>query len=206
MLKVWGRVNSSNVMKVLWCLNELGIEFERIDAGMTFGVVNEPFYRALNPNGRVPTLEDGNLVLWESNVIVRYLSAKYGLGRLCPADPAARAVADQWMDWEQTTASADVTYVFWGQVRGREENRDPETVAACADRLGTKFAILDGRLAGRDFILGDHLTMADIPVGCVVWRWANLDLDRPSLPNLEAWHRRLQERPGFRKWVAQPLS
>lgn len=205
MLKLWGRVNSSNVMKVLWCLDELGVEYERVDAGMAFGVVDEPAYRALNPNGRVPTIEDDDLVLWESNVIVRYLSATHGMGTLCPADPGERAVADQWMDWQQSTAEADVTYVFWGQVRGRKENRDPKTVAACAERLGATFTILDARLAGRHFIMGDHLTMADIPMGCMVWRWTNLDLDRPSLPNLEAWHTLLQERPGFQKWVAQPL-
>lgn len=205
MLKLWGRINSSNVMKVLWCLDELGVEYERVDAGMAFGVVDTPAYRALNPNGRVPTIEDGDLVLWESNVIVRYLSATHGMGTLCPTDPGERAVADQWMEWQQSTVEADVTYVFWGQVRGREENRDPKTVAACAERLGAAFAMLDARLAGRHFIMGKHLTMADIPIGCMVWRWTNLDLDRPSLPNLAAWHARLRDRPGFHKWVAQPL-
>ncbi|MGI9333231.1 MAG: glutathione S-transferase, partial [Gammaproteobacteria bacterium] len=106
MRTLWGRVNSINVMKVLWCLDEIGLEYERVDAGMAFGVVDTPDYRAMNPNGRVPTLRDGDLVLWESNAIVRYLCERYSHGELSPRDPGERAVADQWMDWQQTTVLA----------------------------------------------------------------------------------------------------
>ncbi len=206
MLKLWGRTNSINVMKVLWCLDELGLDYERVDAGMAFGVVDEPRYRALNPNARVPTLEDDGLALWESNVIVRYLCARYGLGTLCPESPGQRALAEQWMDWQQTTPHADITFIFWGLVRGRAENRDPEKLAAAAARLGDNFRIVDTHLQGQDFMLGPHLTMADIPLGTAVWRWTNLDIERPELPNLEAWHERLKSRPGFATHVAQPLT
>ena len=206
MLELWGRTNSINVQKVLWCLDELGLEYERHDAGMAYGVVDTDAYRALNPNRRVPTLRDGDLTLWESNVIVRYLAARYGAGGLAPADPAAHAIADQWMDWQQTTLHADVTFVFWGQIRGRRENQDPAKVAAASANLALLWSLLDGQLADRPFVAGDTLTMGDIPVGCAMWRWWNLDLEKPDLPRLYAWHERLQERPGFRRWVMQPLE
>lgn len=206
MLKIWGRVNSINVMKVMWCVEELGLAHERIDAGMAYGVVDEDFYAKLNPNRRVPTIDDDGLVLWESNVIVRYLSAKYGCGSLCPTDVGERALADQWMDWQQTTAHADITFIFWAVVRDLKENQVPEKLAAAAARLGKNWGIVDDQLAGRDFLCGDQLTMADIPLGTAVWRWYNMDTERPSLPNVEAWHDRLKQRPGFQKYVMQPLT
>lgn len=206
MLKVWGRVNSINVMKVLWCLDELGLDYDRVDAGMEHGVVDEPRYRALNPNGRVPTLEDGEFVLWESNVIVRYLSAKYGAGTLCPTDAGQQALAGQWMDWQQTALAPDLGFIFWGLVRHRRENQDPEKIAAAARRLGELWSMLDGWLAGRDYVLGESLTMGDIPIGVAVWRWANLAIERPSLGNVEAWHERLQQRTPFRNRIMLPLT
>ena len=206
MLKIWGRVNSINVMKVMWCVEELGIEHERVDAGMEHGVVGDAFYGKLNPNRRVPTIEDDGLVLWESNVIVRYLSARYGLGTLCPEDLGKRALADQWMDWQQTTVHGDITFIFWAVVRNLEENQVPEKLDAAAARLGKSWQVVDDHLAGRDFLCGERLTMADIPLGCAVWRWYNMDTVRPSLANVEAWHERLKERPGFQEYVMQPLT
>jgi glutathione S-transferase len=206
MLKIWGRVNSINVMKVMWCVEELGIPHERVDAGMAYGVVGDDFYGKLNPNRRIPTIEDDGLVLWESNVIVRYLSAKYGAGSLCPTDVGERALAEQWMDWQQTTAHADITFIFWAVVRDLKENQVPEKLNAAASRLGKNWKIVDDQLAGREFLCGDRLTMADIPLGTAVWRWYNMDTERPSLPNVEAWHERLKQRPGFQKYVMQPLT
>ena len=138
MLKLWGRTNSINVMKVLWCLDELGLEYEREDAGMKFGVVNEDFYAEMNPNRKVPTLEDDGLVLWESNVIVRYLSAKFGLGTLCPEDPGQRALSDQWMDWQQTTAHASVTYISGAWCVTRRITRTP-SVSPRRSKISTTF-------------------------------------------------------------------
>ncbi len=206
MLKLWGRTNSINVMKVLWCLDELGLEYEREDAGMKFGVVNEDFYAEMNPNRKVPTLEDGGLVLWESNVIVRYLSAKYGLGTLCPEDPDQRALSDQWMDWQQTSAHASVTYIFWGVVRNSPNHKDPKRVAAALKDLDDIWKLFDRHLADRQFVTGDRLTMGDIPIGCAAWRWFNLEIERPDVPNVEAWHQRLKQRPGFKAHVMQPLT
>ena len=206
MLKIWGRLNSINVMKVMWCVEELDIAHERIDAGMQHGVVGEDFYAKLNPNRWVPTIDDDGLVLWESNVIVRYLSAKYGSGSLSPADIGERAVADQWMDWQQTTMHPDITFIFWAVVRDLKENQDPEKLAAAASRLAKYWQLVDDRLANRDYLCGDHLTMADIPLGTAAWRWCNLETERPALANVEAWHDRLKQRAGFQQYVMQPLT
>lgn len=206
MLKLWGRTNSINVMKVLWCLDEIGIDYKRVDAGMQYGVVNEDHYGDLNPNRKVPTLEDGELVLWESNVIVRYLCAKYASGSLCPEDPGTRALSDQWMDWQQTSIHPDVTYIFWGAVRNSPDHQDPKRIDAAMKNLNAMWSLLDAHLAERQFVAGDSLTMGDIPVGCAAWRWFNLDIERPELPNVAAWHERLKQRDGFRRHVMQPLT
>jgi glutathione S-transferase len=206
MLKIWGRLNSINVMKVMWCVEELDIAHQRIDAGMQHGVVGEDFYAKLNPNRQVPTIDDDGLVLWESNVIVRYLSAKHGSGSLSPVDIGERAVADQWMDWQQTTMHPDITFIFWAVVRDLKENQDPEKLAAAASRLGKNWGLVDEHLAGRDYLCGDHLTMADIPLGTAVWRWYNMETERPALANVEAWHHRLKQHPGFQRYVMQPLT
>ncbi len=206
MLKIWGRLNSINVMKVMWCVEELEIEHERVDAGMRHGVVGEDFYAKLNPNRQVPTIDDDGLILWESNVIVRYLSAKYGSGSLSPVDVGERAVADQWMDWQQTSMHPDITFIFWAVVRNLKENQDPEKLAAAASRLGKNWQLVDEQLANRDYLCGDHLTMADIPLGTAVWRWYNMETERPSLTNVETWHDRLKQRAGFQQYVMQPLT
>ena len=206
MLKIWGRLNSINVMKVMWCVDELGIEHERVDAGMSHGVVGEEFYAKLNPNRRVPTIDDDGLTLWESNVIVRYLSAKHGSGSLCPVDIGERALAEQWMDWQQTTSHPDITFVFWAVVRDLKANQDPEKLAAATLRAAQAWQVVDDHLGDRDYLCGDHLTMADIPLGAAVWRWYNMKIERPALANVEAWHERLQQRPGFKKYVMLPLT
>lgn len=206
MLKIWGRLNSINVMKVMWCVEEIGIEHERVDAGMAYGVVDQDFYGKLNPNRRVPAIKDDGLVLWESNVIVRYLCARYAPGTLSPEDPGERALADQWMDWQQTTVHPDITFIFWAVVRNLAANKDPEKLAGAASRLAKSWKVVDEHLDGQAFMCGDRLTMADIPLGTAAWRWYNMNTERPALPNVEAWHDRLKERPGFQKYVAQPLS
>jgi glutathione S-transferase len=206
MLKIWGRLNSINVMKVMWCVEELGIEHERIDAGMKHGVVGEDFYTKLNPNRRVPTIEDDGLVLWESNVIVRYLSAKYGPGRLSPVDIGERALAEQWMDWQQTTIHPDITFIFWAVVRDLKANQDPEKLAAAASRAARAWQLVDEHLGDRAYLCGDNFSMADIPLGAAVWRWYNMKVERPALANVEAWQERLEQRPGFQRYVMVPLT
>lgn len=206
MLKIWGRVNSINVMKVLWCAEELGLPYERVDAGMAFGVVTEDWYGAMNPNRRVPTVDDDGLVLWESNSIVRYLAAKHDTGGLTPSDPGQRAVSEKWMDWELSTPGEDMRRLFWGMIRNAAEFADKELQAKAVTSLNEKWRVLDVALADRDFVAGDRLTVGDIPIGCMVERWSKLPIERAQLPNLRAWHERLKSRSGYQKFVMLPLT
>jgi glutathione S-transferase len=204
MLRIWGRTTSSNVQKVMWAIGELGLEHERIDAGREYGGLDTADYFALNPNRRIPTLQDGDVVLWESNVIVRYLAAKYGAGRLWPVDHAVRGVADQWMDWQQTTLGADMRTVFWGLVRTPPEKRDRGAIEAAVESLKEVWSRLDLHLQGRQFVAGDSLTMGDIPVGTLCHRYYALGIERAPLANLEAWYERLRSREPFRTHVMLP--
>ena len=206
MLKIWGRVNSVNVKKALWASEELGLKYERIDAGLQFGVNKTPEYLKRNPTGLVPTIEDDGFVLWESHSIVRYLCAKHGLGTLCPSDLKARADAERWMDWAFTFQRA-MRDVFWGLIRTPAEKRDARAIEA-GRVLSNQIAadVLEKSLAGKAYVCGERFTMGDIPVGCEVQRWMRVPIERPRLPNVEAWFARLGERPAFRKIVDTPLS
>jgi glutathione S-transferase len=206
MLKVWGRVNSINVQKVLWTLAELQVPYERIDAGMAFGVVNEPFYKKLNPNARVPTIDDDGFILWESNAIVRYLAAKHRAGTLWPADLRQRADSDRWMDWITSHVNPIITPVFWGLVRTPPDKRNMAQIEADAEKTAQQFQVLEQCLAGRDYVAGQSISMGDIVVGVTVYRWMALDIKRPRVANIEAYHARLMERPAFKKHVALPLT
>ncbi len=206
MLTIWGRENSINVQKVLWCCEEAGVAYRRIDAGGRYGVVDTPEYRALNPNGRVPTIDDDGFVLWESNAIVRYLAAKHARGSLWPEALATRADADRWMDWMSTTFWPAMHPLFHGLVRTPPAERDAEAIEQSRLRAATALAIADRCLAARAFLAGEELTMGDIPLGCAVWRWKALPIERPELANVARWFAALEERAGFRKVVMLPLS
>jgi glutathione S-transferase len=206
MLKIWGRNNSVNVQKPLWCCEELKLPSQRVDAGAAFGVVNTPQYRALNPNGLVPTLEDGAFVMWESNAIVRYLAAKHGTGTLWPEDPMVRAEADMWMDWQNTTFWPTFRPLFWNLVRTPVDQRDPKAMEDSRMNTIEILGYFDNHLKQRAFVAGDHLTMGDIPMGCAIWRWFALDIERPEFPNVRRWLDSLMERPAYKAVVALPLS
>ncbi|WP_300626887.1 glutathione S-transferase [Pseudomonas sp.] len=205
MLKIWGRKNSSNVRKALWCAEELGLDYEAIDAGGAFGVVDTPQYRALNPNGRVPMIEDGDFVLWESNTIVRYLCAKHA-SDLYPSDLQARANAEKWMDWTTSTLADPFKAVFWGIVRTPPEKRDWDSInagrQACINALNT----VDQALAEQPYLSGEAFGMGDIPLGCFIYAWFEMPIERPPMPHLEAWYQRLKQRPAYRKAVMTALT
>jgi glutathione S-transferase len=205
MLKIWGRVNSVNVKKVLWAVEELGIKYERVDAGMEHGVVKTPEYQKMNPNSLVPTIDDDGFVLWESHAIVRYLAAKHGAGTLWPADLKQRADSDRWMDWA-FTFQASLRAVFWGLIRTPAEKRDLKAIEDGKKRCGELLAIPDQALAHRPYVVGNSLTIGDIPLGCHVQIWMRLPVERPAHPNLERWFERLCTRAPFRKIVDIPLS
>lgn len=198
MLKIWGRRNSSNVQKVLWCCGELGLAYDLEDAGGRFGRTRDPDMLARNPNARVPTVEDDGLVLWESNVVVRYLAATRDPGGLWPKDARARAEAERWMDWKQTTVAGPMTTIFWGLVR-EPERYEADTIATAVSVATDAWKIADRRLADSEWLGGTRFTMADIPLGVVARRWFQLveEDKRPSMPGLEAWYARLCARPPF---------
>jgi glutathione S-transferase len=202
MLKIWGRVNSINVQKVMWTVAELRIPHERVDAGMQYGVVNTPEYRKLNPNGRVPTIEYDGFVLWESNVIVRYLYAKHGPRRTLEEGYGA----EKWMDWTTSTVAAPITTVFWQLIRTPPEKRDAAAVETAVKQAGDIFKIADDALASQPYMSGRDFGMGDIPFGCFVYRWYAVPIERPAHANLSKYYERLKTRPAYRQHVMLPLS
>lgn len=207
MLRIWGRKTSSNVQKVMWAIGELGLAHERIDIGGPFGKSKEEPYLSLNPNGLVPTLQEDDFTLWESNSIVRYLAAKYGAGTLEPADPRARARASQWMDWQLSVVGPAIFGAFWGLIRTPPEKRDQAAIDASKTRTTAAMKILDAQLARTAFVADDQFSMGDIPVGIMAYRFRQLVPERPPLDNLERWYADISARPAFRDHVsAVPLS
>lgn len=205
MVRIWGRTNSSNVQKVLWAADEVGAKYERIDAGGTFGVVREPKYLAMNPNALVPTIEDGDLVLWESNTIVRYLAAKYGKSTLWIEDPGKRALAEKWMDWGFTLGGPNGP-LFWGYVRTPPEKRDPAALEAARVKAIELWTIVDNQLAIQPYIAGKDFSIGDIGLGVFVHRWHQFPIERGNLPNLAGYYERLKARPAYARHVALPLT
>ncbi|HEX7811101.1 MAG TPA: glutathione S-transferase [Burkholderiales bacterium] len=206
MLRIWGRDNSVNVQKALWCCEEMEVPYERVDAGGSFGVVNTQQYRNLNPNGLVPTIEDDGFVLWESNAIVRYLAAKHSAGKLWPEDLKVRAEADRWMDWQNNTFWPAFRPLFWNLVRTPGDQRDAPAMEESRLKTVEILGYLDAHLRNRSYIAGEALTMGDIPLGCAIWRWVSLPVERPELANVQRWFELLGTRPAYRKVVMQPLS
>ncbi|MBX6762327.1 MAG: glutathione S-transferase [Rubrobacteraceae bacterium] len=202
MLRVWGRNNSINVQKVLWCCEELSLEYERVDAGGPFGRTDTPEYRRINPTGLVPAIEEDGFTLWESNAIVRYLARRYGSGILWPWDPQEAADADRWMDWQQTTVWAHLRPVFLGLVRTPEAERDEALIEESARQVAEDWRLLDEHLREREYVCGDSFTAADIPLGVSAHRWFNLPIERPEVPGVEEWYGRLLDRGAFRKVVS----
>ena len=207
MLKVWGRRSSLNVQKVLWLIGELDLAHEVIPAGGDFGGLDDPGFRAMNPHGRVPVIRDGETVVWESHAILRYLAARHGAEAFWPAAPADRAPVDGWMDWSQTALQlAFLTGVFWGGYRMPEALRDRTAVAKALTRTHHGLAQVEARLEGRPFMMGQALSLADIPIGACLYRYFEMDIDRPPMPRVEAWYARLGERPAYRQHVMVPFG
>ena len=207
MLTIYGRTNSVNVQKVLWCLAELGLPYTRIEAGLEHGKNTEPWYLRLNPNGRIPLLVDGPFSLWESNTIVRYLAGKHGVGSLCPASLETRALAERWMDWQLSTLVLPVSIVFWNLIRKPASERDALAIERNLREANRAMTLLDEHLKSQPYVAGEAFTMGDIPVGATAHRWLEIPgIDRPPLAAVRAWRARLEERAAFRNHVQLPLS
>ena len=207
MRRLLGRANSSNVMKVIWLLEELGLPYQRDDVGGQFGGNDKPEYLAMNPTGLVPTLVEDDFVLWESNAILRYIcNAHQAETPMWPREPRARANIDRWMDWQQTTMNRPGGIVFQGLVRMAPEKRDNMAIDRALEELGRAWQTIDQLLASRPYIAGPEFTLADMPLGVHVHRWFFFPVQRPDLRNLRAWYDRLLERPAYKQHVAGPVT
>jgi glutathione S-transferase len=207
MLKIWGRATSSNVQKVLWTCAELDIPHDRVDHGGPFGGNRDPEYLRLNPNGLVPTVVDGGLVMWESNTICRYLCNTHRNGSsLYPSDFAARTYVERWMDWQLSVLGAPMGALLQGLIRSTPETRDAAAIEAGRRRAIAAWEIVDDALANQPFLAGQTLSLAEIVMGTHIYRWFNYPIERPSMPNLRAWYDRLSARPGFKSHIVMPIT
>jgi glutathione S-transferase len=206
MLKIWGRMSSINVKKVVWTAQELGLDFQRTEAGGLFGVVKTPEYMQMNPNSLVPVIEDDDYVLWESNVIVRYLCARHSSGQMYPTELRERFDAERWMDWQQTTLNPVSRPGFWQLVRTPPEQRNPAVIAESNAAVEALMFTLDMHLAHREFMVGHRFTVADIPLACEVHRWFGLPQPRQSRPHLERWYDSLRARQASKGVLDLALS
>ncbi|MBN6775135.1 glutathione S-transferase [Pseudomonas granadensis] len=207
MLKIWGRKNSSNVRKALWAAEELGLAYQAIDAGGAFGVVDTPEYRAMNPNGRVPVIEDDGLVLWESNAIVRFLLARHAPDSAWyPADPRTRATADKWMDWTSSSFAGPFRTVFWGVLRTPAEKQDWAAINAAVKECDELLNMADHALISQPYLSGNDIGMGDIPLGSFIYAWFEMPIERAPQPHLQAWYERLKQRPAYQKAVMTALT
>ncbi len=199
MLRILGRATSINVRKVLWACVEIGIPFEREDWGAGFKSTDTPEFLAMNPNGMIPVIEDGDFTLWESNTIIRYLATCYGMAALYPPEAGARARVDQWIDWQASELNRSWSYAFMSLVRQSPSHQDAEALAAgCADWSG-RMRILDRQLASTGaYVAGERFSLADIPIGLSVNRWFETPFEQPHLPAVKDYYERLSSRPGFR--------
>jgi glutathione S-transferase len=186
MIKIWGRTDSSNVQKVLWCCGELGIEFERVDWGGKFG--------------------GNNFVLWESNSIMRYLNAKYGNRKLLPSSPEGMASANRWMDWQLSTFNATIVPLFWNLVRTPPDKRDPKAVQAALEKTGKAWQLVEKQLAQHRFLAGEEFSLGDIPLGVWAYRWFSLPIERPEQANITRWYNQLKQRKPYQTYIMIPLS
>ncbi|MEQ8320483.1 MAG: glutathione S-transferase family protein [Rhodospirillales bacterium] len=206
MVRVLGRANSINVQKVMWIAAEIGLDVERVDIGGAFGGNDQADYLAKNPNGRIPTLEDGEFILWESNAIVRYLAEKYGSAPWQPARVEDKFHAHQWMDFYLTTLHPSMTTIFWTLVRTAPEDRDQAALDKALAEAAKAFAIVDAHLAQNTFMTGTAPTIGDVPLGCAAYRWHNLEIERPDLPHLKRWYESLASRLAYQENVMLPLT
>lgn len=203
MLTIWGRLNSHNVKKVVWLAEELGLTYQRHDVGGAFGM--DDAYRAKNPNALIPTIEDGDVVLWESNAILRYLAARHGNDTLWPADAVRRALADRWMDWQFGYAEAQRP-AFHGLVRRPVEQRDPAAIERGAEACNQLMKVLNGALAAQPWLSGARFGLGDVPMGVYAHTFFALGLARTPLPHVADWYERLKSRPGYAATVMIPLT
>ena len=206
MLEIWGRKNANQVIQVLWTLAELELDYQRHSIGTRNGDLETEEYKSLNPNSKIPTIRDNGFVMWESHAIIRYLARQYGLGTLYPDDPQKAAMSDQWMTWSTDSFMGTFFPVFWQLVRTEESERDYKKIAEMAKQSSEILQILEDHLVKNSFVAGEQFTYGDIPLGVLIHKYFVLDIERPSLPGIEAWYERLSLREPFQEHAMQPFG
>ena len=206
MLEIWGRKNANQVIQVLWTLAELEIDYQRHSIGTQDGDLETEEYKSLNPNSKIPTIRDNGFVMWESHAIIRYLARQYGLGTLYPDDPQKAAMSDQWMTWSTDSFMGTFFPVFWQLVRTEESERDYKKITEMAKQSSEILQILEDHLVKNNFVAGEQFTYGDIPLGVLIHKYFVLDIERPSLPGIEAWYERLSIREPFQEHAMQPFG
>lgn len=217
MMRLWGRKSSINVQKVLWCLAELGLkegkDFERIDAGLHFGVNNTPEFLKLNPNGLVPTLEDGDVVLWESNTIMRYLAHQHDKVGRFTADIKTQYESEKWMDWQLGTMWPALRIAFLGLTRTPESERNHQAILKGYQETNRLLGMLDQTLAKQNYCSGNQFQIGDIVLALCVSRWILLNKtfpqqtgERTDLKNIDVWLKRLEEETCLNDIVEKELN
>lgn len=202
MITIYGRRTSSNVQPVIWLMSELAVPHERLDYGFNFGGVDTAAYLAMNPNGRVPTLREGDFVLWESGAILRYIATRFAKAPFWPDSIHERAHVDMWSEWGKATWSAAFTEpIFWSRVRTAASDRDEAALARAVARFAGLVRILESQLDGKPYVTGDHFTLADIAIGTHLFRYFDIDIPREDAPAVAGYYERLCERPAYRDHV-----
>nr|WP_321270215.1 glutathione S-transferase [uncultured Tolumonas sp.] len=205
MIKIWGRPSAYNVQKVLWCLNEIGVEYENIHIGGSLGGLDSPEFLTKNPNGRIPVLEVDNHIIWESNSIIRFLAATYSYGQLWSLDPFERSLAERWMDWELASLQPDFLDLFWGFYRTPVEHQDAEFITKSAVHCENRFNVLNSHLATNRFVAGEHFSMGDIAVATGLYRYFEMGISTPAIPHVRRWYQELCERLAYQKTIMVPF-
>ncbi|MBS0420712.1 MAG: glutathione S-transferase [Proteobacteria bacterium] len=201
MLKIHGYAASINVRKVLWVCAEIGLSFEREDWGGAYRPTSDPAFKALNSAGMVPVIDDGGVIVWESNTIVRYLAASRGRADLLPVQPAARARVEQWMDWQASDFNNSWRVAFQGLVRRNPAFQEPRAIEASLSQFSTMVGMVDAQLARTGaYIAGADFTVADIAIGLSLRRWNSIPVTRPAYPNVERYYETLLTRSGFQRY------
>lgn len=206
MLEIFGRKNSSNVIPVMWAIGEIGLEHKRHNIGGSFGGDDTAEYLAMNPNALIPTMKEGDFILFESHPILRYLCRQHSFGNLYPEDSKQLAIADQWMEWNKFQVLGNLMPAFVQMIRTAEADRNDTVITNGVKATNHHLKTLDRHLQGRQFVLGDHFSMADIPTGALLYKYYNLQIDRVDLPNLEAWYQRLCARPAYQTHAMIPFG
>lgn len=208
MLTIWGRENSVNVKKVLWCAAELDLAYNFITAGGEYGKNKDPLFLSLNPNGLVPCMQDdeNDLILWESNTIVRYMAAKYGQNIWLLTDAAVRAASEKWMDWTLSTLAPVLQPLFINIVRMPSGKQDSQLIGTSIKKCEQLFDIAESALAKQPFFSGTEFGIGDIPLGCFAYNWFNMDIPRKPRDQLQQWYDAISVRNAFRARVMTPLT